>query len=65
MCGKNGYVHLNVAMQMLERVGQSDRAPMVCVIGRWVTSIFSMPSYTHHRCMSIYIVQREHICFCG
>jgi len=30
----------NVSMQMLGMVGESDHAPTVCVIGRWVASIF-------------------------
>ena len=44
-------------MQMLQIVEESDRAPTVCVIGPRVTSILSTPYYTHHRCMSICIVQ--------
>jgi hypothetical protein len=38
--------------------GESDSARMVCVIGRWVALIFSMPYYIYHRCMCINILHR-------
>jgi len=57
--------NFNVSIQMLERVGESDHVPTVCVVGRWVTLILPTPYCTHHRCMCMYIVQREHIYLCG
>jgi len=57
-------MYQNVSIQMLEIGGESDHVPTVCVIGHWVTSILSTPYHMCHRCMNMYIVQREHICFC-
>jgi len=37
------WMYQNVSMQMLERVGESDHVPAVCVLGHWVTLILSMP----------------------
>ena len=54
-----------MSVHMVERFRVSDHSPAVCVRGPWVTCIFSMTSYTHHSCMSMYIVQMEQIGFCG
>jgi len=51
-------MYINVSMHMLERVRERDLAPMVCVIGLWVALVFSIPYYTHHRCPSMFIVQK-------
>jgi len=52
-----GWTYQYASIQMLERVRESDHARTVCVIGRWVTSFFSMLYYTHHRCMCMYVLQ--------
>ena len=34
-----------------------EHIPVGCVIGHWVAMIFSIPYYTLHRCMCMYILQ--------
>jgi len=58
-------MYQNVSMKMLEGVRERGHATRVCVTGHSVASIFSVPYYTHHRCLSMYIIQREQICFYG
>ena len=51
------------SIQTLERVGEIDHTPTVCVAGCWVVLLISMSYCTHHRCMSMYISQRSQICY--